>query len=44
MSHWIDLIMESPVGWMSMLVILATCGIVGYIIWMFWTKSAQPEQ
>ncbi|WP_084643962.1 DUF3149 domain-containing protein [Ferrimonas futtsuensis] len=42
MSHWLSLIMESPIGWMSLLVILATCGIVGFIGWMFWKKSELP--
>lgn len=43
MPTWIELIMSSPIGWMSVLVIIITCIIVGYLGWMFWSKSAAPE-
>ncbi|TKB57431.1 DUF3149 domain-containing protein [Ferrimonas aestuarii] len=42
MELWLDLLFGNAIGLASMLVIFSTIGIVGFIAWMFISKSAKP--
>ncbi|MCG9695609.1 DUF3149 domain-containing protein [Shewanella sp. Isolate11] len=39
MAFWLDLMFGHPIGFMSMIVIFATIGIMSYLTWMFISKS-----
>ncbi|MGS0680459.1 DUF3149 domain-containing protein [Shewanella sp. 125m-7] len=43
MAFWLDLMFGNPIGLLSMIVIFSTIGIMSYLMWMFYTKSADPE-
>ncbi|ACJ31153.1 Conserved hypothetical protein [Shewanella piezotolerans WP3] len=43
MAFWLDLMFGNAIGLLSMIVIFSTIGIVSYLMWMFYTKSADPE-
>nr|WP_250885715.1 DUF3149 domain-containing protein [Shewanella jiangmenensis] len=32
----------NPIGLLSMIVIFTTLGIISYLMWMFYVKSAKP--
>ncbi|MGS0727180.1 DUF3149 domain-containing protein, partial [Shewanella sp. 0m-11] len=40
MAFWLDLMFGNPIGLASMIVIFSTIGIISYLMWMFYTKSA----
>ncbi|ABL98759.1 MULTISPECIES: DUF3149 domain-containing protein [Shewanella] len=42
MAFWLDLMFGNPIGLMSMIVIFTTLGIISYIMWMLFVKSAKP--
>ncbi|WP_372871903.1 DUF3149 domain-containing protein [Shewanella sp.] len=42
MAFWLDLMFGNPIGLLSMIVIFSTIGIVSYITWMLFSKSAKP--
>ncbi|AZQ09241.1 DUF3149 domain-containing protein [Shewanella khirikhana] len=42
MAFWLDLMFGNPIGLLSMIVIFTTIGIVSYITWMLFVKSAKP--
>ncbi|WP_299491176.1 DUF3149 domain-containing protein [uncultured Shewanella sp.] len=44
MAFWLDLMFGNAIGLLSMIVIFSTIGILGYILWMFIKKSAEPEK
>lgn len=39
MELWLNLLFGNPVGLLSMIVVLSTIIIIGYISWMFVKKS-----
>ncbi|ABZ75255.1 conserved hypothetical protein [Shewanella halifaxensis HAW-EB4] len=43
MAFWLDLMFGNPIGLLSMIVIFSTIGIISYLMWMFYTMSADPE-
>ncbi|MBT1444220.1 DUF3149 domain-containing protein [Shewanella sp. JM162201] len=42
MAFWLDLMFGNPIGLLSMIVIFTTLGIISYLMWMFYVKSAKP--
>ncbi|MCL1051084.1 DUF3149 domain-containing protein [Shewanella abyssi] len=43
MAFWLDLMFGNAIGLLSMIVIFSTIGIMSYLMWLFYTKSADPE-
>lgn len=41
MELWLDLLFGNPVGLLSMITVLVTIIIIGYISWMFIKKSGE---
>ncbi|WOT05586.1 DUF3149 domain-containing protein [Shewanella youngdeokensis] len=44
MTFWLDLMFGNAIGLLSMIVIFCTIGIMSFLMWMFYTKSADPKK